>query len=191
MQTIQNKTIKLLKALNKSIEECESFNLVCLLLWMNFIFCIVPPLFCCICDYFILQYFNFDAFCILILTFLPWQFPLMCERFSNREIIWNTLITLTTYMASIIMMFFTPWRCKSIFYYYHSSIPSLFLTTSPISFYNHHLYQSTNSIQSIYIKKHLDFPSPYAFCYNLRYFNFIKYPAQYMIHVINPIFVPK
>ena len=108
MHNIQNKIIKIHAALKKSMNECKNFNLARLLLWMSFIFCIIPPLFCCIYDYCIFHYLNINSFCILIMTYLPWQFPLMLERIRNYEVIWNTLITLTVYTMSIVLMLFAP-----------------------------------------------------------------------------------
>ena len=90
------------------MDECESFSLVSLLLLMSFIFCVIPPLFCCIYDYLAFQHINIHALFILITTFLSWQVPLMLERVRNCEAVWATLITLVIYIVSIILMFFAP-----------------------------------------------------------------------------------
>ncbi len=108
MHIKQNKIANILTTLRKSMNECENFNLSCLLLWMSFIFCIVPPLLYCIYDYCVFQHVNINALFILITTFLTWQFPLMLERVRNYETVWATLITLTTYITSIILMLFAP-----------------------------------------------------------------------------------
>lgn len=105
MQTKQNNVNTLFNTIKTSVQQCKNFNLFGLLLWMSFIFCIIPPLFCFIYDYAIFHLFNAKAFFIFWLTYIPWQFPLMLERPQNKDAILPTFITLITYMTGIILSF--------------------------------------------------------------------------------------